>query len=131
MKTITQEQYNFLHSYLPVQRGDVSISNLELINAVLYVAENGCKWRSLPPEFGNWHTVYPRIRRWAQSGVLDRLFEALQEHQFIRVNVECVGLDSTSVKVHPDGTGALKKRPTIHRQISRGMDNKSSYGLRE
>ena len=109
METITQEQYNFLHPSLPVQRGNVSISNLELINAVLYVAENGCKWRSLPPEFGNWHTVYTRIRRWARSGVLDRLFEALQEHQFIGITVECVGLDSTSVKVHPDGTGALEK----------------------
>ena len=109
MKTITQEQYDLLHPYLPVQRGNVSISNLDLINAVLYVAENDCKWRSLPPEFGNWHTVYTRIRRWAQSGVLDRLFEALQKHQLIRINVECVGLDSTSIKVHPDGTGALKK----------------------
>ena len=38
-----------------------------------------------------------------------RLFTALQEHRLIRVKVECLGLDSTSVKVHPDGTGALKK----------------------
>lgn len=26
-----------------------------IINAVLYVAENGCKWRALPPRLGNWH----------------------------------------------------------------------------
>lgn len=118
MKSITQEQYDLLHPYLPVQRGNVSISNLDLINAVLYVAENGCKWRSLPPEFGNWHTVYTRIRRWAESGVLERLFEALQAHQLIRINVECIGLDSTSIKVHPDGTGALKKtvsNPSVNR----------------
>jgi len=109
MKSITQEQYELLHRYLPVQRGNVSISNLDLINAVLYVAENGCKWRSLPLEFGNWHTVYTRIRRWAENGVLDRLFEALQAHNIIRIRVDCLGLDSTSIKVHPDGTGALKK----------------------
>lgn len=65
MKSITQEQYDLLHPYLPVQRGNVSISNLTLINAVLYVAENGCKWRALPKEFGNWNTVYVRIHRWA------------------------------------------------------------------
>ena len=42
-------------------------------------------------------------------GILDRLFDALQEHYMIRVSVDCLGLDSTSVKVHPDGTGAPKK----------------------
>jgi transposase len=115
MKSITQEQYDLLHPYLPVQRGNVRISNLTLINAVLYVAENGCKWRALPKEFGNWHTIYTRLHRWADSGVLDRLFEALQRHNLIRIKVECLGLDSTSVKVHPDGTGALKK--TVRRRL--------------
>ena len=43
------------------------------MNAVLYVAENGCKWRALPREFGNWHTVYTRLRRWAECGVSERL----------------------------------------------------------
>jgi hypothetical protein len=55
------------------------------------------------------HTIYTRLRRWAAAGVLDRVFQALQEHRLIRIRVECVGLDSTSVKVHPDGTGARKK----------------------
>jgi len=41
--------------------------------------------------------------------VLDRVFVALQERQVIRVRVEAVSLDSTAVKVHPDGTGAVKK----------------------
>lgn len=115
MKSITLEQYELLHPYLPVQRGNVKISNLTLINAVLYVAENGCKWRSLPKDFGGWHTIYMRVRRWAEKGVLDRLFEALQTHHLVRIKVECLGLDSTSVKVHPDGTGALKK--TVHNPL--------------
>lgn len=109
MKSITEAQYEVLRPHLPVQRGNVRISNLDVINAVLHVAENGCKWRALPKEFGNWHTIYVRLRRWAGQGVLDRLFTVLQEHQLIRIKVECLGLDSTSVKVHPDGTGALKK----------------------
>jgi transposase len=75
----------------------------------LYVAENGCKWRALPKRFGNWHTIYTRMNRWAKAGVLDRLFEELQHQQLIRVKIEAVSLDSTIVKVHPDGTGALKK----------------------
>jgi transposase len=48
MKSITEAQYELLKPYLPVQRGNVRISNLTLINAILYVAENSCKWRTLP-----------------------------------------------------------------------------------
>jgi transposase len=84
-----------------------------VVNAILHVAEQGCKWRGLPPRFGNWHTIYTRMNRWAKSGVLEHLFEQMQRHQLIRVRIESVSLDSTIVKVHPDGTGALKK--TAHK----------------
>jgi hypothetical protein len=33
----------------------------------------------------------------------------LQQAQVVRIKIEAVSLDSTSIKVHPDGTGALKK----------------------
>jgi transposase len=106
---ITSEQFSRIEAFLPVQRGNVSLTNLQVVNAILYVAENGCKWRSLPKRFGNWHTIYTRMNRWAKAGVLDRLFEELQHQQLVRIRIEAVSLDSTIVKVHPDGTGALKK----------------------
>jgi hypothetical protein len=49
------------------------------------------------------------MNRWAKNGVLDRVFEQLQWEQIVRIRIEAFSLDSTSVKVHPDGTGALKK----------------------
>ena len=106
---ITEEQYARIKDSLPVQRGNVSLSNLQLLNALLYVAEHGCKWRGLPRRFGNWHTIYTRMNRWSKSGALDRIFEKLQLEQIVRIRIEAFSLDSTSVKVHPDGTGALKK----------------------
>src|ERR1700690_49790 len=106
---ITAEQFARIEQYLPRQRGNVSHENLNVINAILFVAENGCKWRALPKRFGNWHTIYTRMNRWAKAGVLDRLFAELQREQLIRIKIEAVSLDSTIVKVHPDGTGALKK----------------------
>ena len=51
------------------------------------------------------------MNRWAKNGVLDRVFEKLQLEQIVRVRIEAFSLDSTSVKVHPDGTGALKNGP--------------------
>ena len=106
---ITQAQYEQIEKYLPLQRGNVSMSNLQLINAILYVTENGCKWRALPEKYGNWHTIYVRMNRWSKNGVLQRVFEALQIEGIIKIKVEAVCLDSTTVKVHPNGTGALKK----------------------
>jgi transposase len=107
---ITKEQFERIKPYLPRQRGNVSIDNLQFINALLYVTENGCKWRALPKAFGNWHTVYVRMNRWSKSGALQRLFESLQIEGIIQIRMEAVCLDSTTVKVHPDATGALKKQ---------------------
>ena len=106
---ITRAQFEQIEHCLPTQRGNVSMSNLTVLNAILYVAEHGCKWRGLPKRFGNWHTIYTRMNRWSKAGVLDRVFEQLQRAQVVRIKIEAVSLDSTSIKVHPDGTGALKK----------------------
>ncbi len=108
---ITEQQYERIKDSLPVQRGNVRLTNLQVLNAILYVAEQGCKWRGLPKRFGRWHTIYTRMNRWAKNGVLDRVLEQLQLEQIVRINIEAFSLDSTSVKVHPDGTGALKNGP--------------------
>ena len=106
---ITVEQFSRIERHLPIQRGNVRIHNRNVLNAILYVAEHGCRWRGLPKRYGPWHTIYTRMNRWAKNGVLDRVFEALQRENVIQVRVEAVSLDSTIAKVHPDGTGALKQ----------------------
>ncbi len=45
---VNEAQYERIRQALPVQRGDVSLTNLELLNVLLYVLEHGCKWRGLP-----------------------------------------------------------------------------------
>ena len=106
---ITETQLLRIASCLPRQRGNVKVTHLQFLNALLYVAEQGCKWRGLPSRFGPWHTVYTRMNRWSKNGVLDQIFEMLQREQIVRIKIEAVKMDSTIVKVHPDGTGALKK----------------------
>jgi transposase len=106
---LTENQYQRIADCLPRQRGNVSMNNLNLLNALLYMVENGCKWRRLPPQFGNWHTIYTRMNRWSKAGVLDRIFARLQAEQILAIRIEQVCLDSTTIKVHPDGTGAQKK----------------------
>jgi len=107
--TLTQDHYDQIAECFPRHRRAASIGNLEVLNAILYVLENGCKWRALPEKFGNWHTIYTRMNRWSKNGVLQKVFLHLQETGIIMINVNIVFLDSTSVKVHPNGMGALKK----------------------
>jgi transposase len=106
---LSEEQFELIEHLLPKQRGNVRLSNLQVLNGILFVAVNGCTWRGLPEQYGRWHTVYTRFNRWAKAGVIDRIFEELQVLNLLRVKIEAVGLDSTSVEVHPDGTGALIK----------------------
>src|SRR6202034_351835 len=93
---ITEEQYARIKDSLPVQRGNVSLTNLQVLNAILYVAEQGCKWRGLPKRFGRWHTIYMRMNRWAKNGVMDRVFEQLQLEHIVRIKIEAFSIDSTS-----------------------------------
>ncbi len=60
---VRKETYRKIEKHLPKQRGNVKIENLQLINAVLYVLENGGKWRALPEKYGKRHTVYTRLYR--------------------------------------------------------------------
>ena len=107
---ITKKEYEKIANCLPKQRGNVKIDNLTMINALLYICENGCKWRSLPKEFGNWHVIYVRLSRWVEKGVIERIFRELQKQEIVKISLEKVCLDSTSIKVHPNAHGAPKKK---------------------
>ena len=120
---ISEAQYERIAGYFPVQRGNVKTDNRDFINAILYIAENGCKWRALPAEFGKWQTIYKKFNRWAKSGVMQRIFAALQTEEIIAIHVEVLALDSTSCKVHPDGHGALKNL------VSRQSENQKEGGI--
>jgi transposase len=106
---IEKIMYEKINHLLPKPRKPLKISNFDVFKALLYVLENGCKWRALPEKFGNWHTIYTKLNRWSKNGVLERIFIYLQKIGMIAIDMRILALDSTSVKVHPDGHGALKK----------------------
>ena len=125
---IKREQYLKIKKYLPIQRGNVSMSNINLINAILYVAEKVCKWRALPKEYGNQHTIYVRLNRWSKNKVLERLFIGLQKERIINVNMEALSIDSITVKVHPNGIGVLKKWKTKNLRVNRRTYSEDTCG---
>src|SRR6202046_3205134 len=124
---ISPEQYEKIKDSLPLQRGNVRLTNLQVLNAILFVAEHGCKWRGLPKRFGNWHSIYVRMNCWAKKGVLDQVFAKLQQEQILRIKIEAFSLDSTSVKVHQlcRGESADTLRPR-HPCVRTGTPNPST-----
>ena len=92
-----------------MQRGNVKYSNQQVLSAMLYALENGGKWRQLPRRYGKWNSIYKRVNRWAKDGVLEWVFEFLHSEQITALTIEVLSLDSTIIKVHPDGCGAAKK----------------------
>ena len=52
-------------------------SKRELLNAVLYVVDSGCKWRQLPHDFPKWQTVYSFFRRSIEKNLWDKILEHL------------------------------------------------------
>ena len=112
----TSEHIKSIQHLLPKQRGNVEIDDLSFFQALQHIAENGCKWRALPEKFGNWNSIYYRFRRWIALGIFDRIEKELQLQSIAIKGIKSLALDSTYIKVHPDGTGAPKKRTAKYRQ---------------
>ena len=107
---LSEAEWRLIEPLLPNKpRGVARVDDRRVINGIFYVLRTGSPWRDLPERYGPYTTVYNRFNRWAKAGVLDRVFERMQAEQLVRVRLEAVSLDSTIVKVHPDGTGARKK----------------------
>jgi transposase len=91
---------------LPRQRGNVVLKTVTFFQGLQYVADNGCKWHALPDKYGKWGTVYLRFRRWIDKGIFDLIEKELQTEAIAIKGIKALSMDSTYVKVHPDGTGA-------------------------
>lgn len=57
-----------------------SIDDRRFIEAVMWILWHGAAWSELPPEYGNWETVYRRFSRWRDDGTWERLLEVFSRH---------------------------------------------------
>jgi transposase len=47
-------------------------------NAIFYQDRTGCQWRSLPHDFPPWNLVWEHFCRWRDSGLIQRVHDALR-----------------------------------------------------
>ena len=50
-----------------------------LVNAVLYIKDNGCKWRALPQDYPPHETVWAFFRRARDSGLWEKIMDTLEK----------------------------------------------------
>ncbi len=50
-----------------------------IVDPILYVVDNGIKWRALPADFPPWPTVYKRFAAWEKTGTTQRLLDGLRD----------------------------------------------------
>jgi transposase len=79
---LTCAQYETLSELLPPAKPGGrprEVDLWEILNAILYVLVEGCRWRALPGDFPPWQTVYTYFRNWRKDGtwvsVHDQLYE--------------------------------------------------------
>lgn len=82
--------------------------------AMLKMLSISIPWRDCPKEYGPWHTIYMRFKRWSENGLFWEILRKLKENKQIEMDI--VFMDSTTVKLHRHGSGApKKKRAPAHR----------------
>ena len=84
--------------------GGTAQHNRLFFHAVLWMMRTGCPWADLPERFGKANSVCKRLRRLAQKGVWEHLFDAVKAPE-----LEWVMLDSPILRDHQHSAGQKKR----------------------
>jgi transposase len=106
----------------PYKTGRPRHDDRSLLNAILWKLATGVPWRDLPERYGPWQTVYTRFRRWAQAGVWDRVFAAVQRQAEAagELDWELHFVDGTVIRAHQHAAGAKGGAPRRKRSGGAG-----------
>jgi transposase len=106
---LRDDQWERLKDYVPGgrkgKRGPRT-DNRRFLNALLWMARSGARWRDLPEELGDYATVKRRYYRWIEMGVPDAILAALARE----ADLEWLMIDSTIVRAHPHAAGARRQK---------------------
>ena len=68
---LTRAQFELIEPLLPAAKPGGrprSVCLWSVLNGILYVVVNSCKWRDLPGDLPPWQTVYTYFRNWRKDG---------------------------------------------------------------
>jgi transposase len=118
---LTDDQWSLLHEFLRVHPR-VYVGDSErcrhFLNGVLWILRSGSQWRSLPPEYGHWNSVFKRYDRWVTAGIWDEMFAAVS----LDADLQEGFIDSTIVRAHACAAGAKKVMPRLKPLVAPKVD---------
>ena len=102
-KIITDEFWNCMKDLFPNNKGKPGrppISARKAISGIMFVLENGSKWKFLPGFYGKPSTVHGTFMRWVKSGLFIKILERAR-HYYLSINTDLptwFAIDSSSCK---------------------------------
>lgn len=110
---LTDKQWEMIEPLMWKSGNKSKWEKRELINAVLYLVDSGCKWRQLPHDFPPYTTVLNFYRKAVREGLWDKILKMLvqktRETSGKSENPTYALIDSQSVK-------------TVYNSEKRGFD---------
>ncbi|MBT2597893.1 IS5 family transposase [Arthrobacter sp. ISL-72] len=105
---LSDSQWSRIEPLLPARngrRGRPFRGHRQVVEGIIYRYRCGIAWRDLPSEFGPWHTVWKRHRRFASDGTWDRIHARLLAEADAAGQIDwTVSVDSTINRAHQHGT---------------------------
>ena len=110
---LTHQQWQRLQPLLPAQKpmvGRPNNNHRTTLNGILWILRTGAPWRDLPERYGAWETVAGRFYRWRQSGLWQRILQALQQQAdaHSQVDWEVHYVDGSVIRAHQHAAGAKR-----------------------
>lgn len=106
---LRDDQWDRLRDLIPGgragQRGP-RCDNRRFVDALLWMARSGARWRDLPERFGDYQAVKRRYYRWVARGALGSFLSVLTAE----ADLEWLLLDSTVVRAHQHAAGARRAK---------------------
>ena len=106
---LRDDQWERLEGFVPGgrkgKRGPRT-DNRRFLNALLWMARSGGRWRDLPERLGKPEAVKRRYYRWIEMGVLNDILAALARE----ADLEWLMIDSTIVRAHQHAAGARRQK---------------------
>ena len=141
--SLTDAIYEKIREYLPIDQstGRPGMDIRLFLDALIFIAREGCSWRSIPEKYGKWNSIYKKLRLWESQNVFRKIYlrligacdDTADDLVLIDRIYYAVSIDSTSAKVHQSAAGARKDAPEAdvkqHIGTSRGGPNTKIHAL--
>jgi transposase len=106
---LRDDQWDRIKAFVPGgtkgKRGPRTNNRL-FLDALLWMARSGGRWRDLPERLGDYRSVKRRYYRWIEMGVLDEMLAVLARE----ADLEWLMIDSTIVRAHQHAAGARRQK---------------------